>query len=107
MVPPAFVITPSPLGEGRGEINHGNNLGLRSNGRARPSYDLDCADSSLRFAKSGDFAIHSLRGQPDEGDFIIDLIVSHWWLSSVLRVPKPDDSLNSFLITCLRAVLLA
>lgn len=101
MVPPAFVITPSPLGEGRGEVNHGNNLGLRSNGRARPSYDLDCADSSMRFA------IHSLRGQPGEGDFIIDLIVSHWWLSSVLRVPKPDDSLNSFLITCLRAVLLA
>jgi len=39
VVPPAFIITPSPLGEGWGEVTHGNNLGLRYNGRSRLSYD--------------------------------------------------------------------
>ena len=52
MVPPAFVITPSPLGEGRGEVNHGNNLGCALTGAPVPltiwiAQTLVCALQSI------------------------------------------------------------
>lgn len=88
-LPPPLLRSASPIFKKMGEAGRGPQL--RTNGRSRPSYNTN------RFC---------------EGNLAKGISSLGWSSRTVGRVgafsaiSRPNDSLNSFLITCLRAALL-
>ena len=75
MVPPAFIASPFPSGEGRGE----GKLGVRCNGRSRLPYSMSRLGRDLLLRKRLPFDCRTKRGAQGkgEGEFTAFPVVSH------------------------------